>query len=74
MDNDEIILFTRTQENGKAIHTLHNNSLIGVYFRKRLGVPLGEKVTMEHLIKYGRTYIDFYKIDDENYYMDFSVK
>jgi hypothetical protein len=41
--------------------------------KKRLGVPLGEHVKMEHLLKYGRTDIDFYKIDDENYYMDFSV-
>lgn len=73
-DDGQILICTRAQENGKAIHTPHNNSLIGIYFRKRLGVPLGEKVTMEHLIKYGRTDIDFYKIDDENYYMDFSVK
>jgi hypothetical protein len=46
---------------------------MGEYFRKRLGVPLGEPLKMEHLLKYGRTDIDFYKIDDENYYMDFSV-
>jgi hypothetical protein len=72
-DDGEIIFFTRKQENEKAIHTPHNNSLIGIYFRKRLGIPLGEKVTMAHLIKYGRSDIDFYKIDDENYYMDFSV-
>ena len=72
-DDNEIIFFTRAQANGKAIHTPHNNSLIGEYFRKRLGVPFGEPVKMEHLLKYGRTDIDFYKIDDENYYMDFSV-
>ena len=67
----EVILFTRTQANGKAIQTPYNKSLMGEYFRKRLGVPLGEPVKMEHLLKYGRTDIDFYKIDDENYYMDF---
>ncbi len=67
------MICTRAQDNGKAIHTPHNNSIIGEYFRKRLGVPLGDPVKMEHLLQYGRTDIDFYKIDDENYYMDFSV-
>lgn len=72
-DDGQIIICTRAQDNGKAIETPHNNSIIGKYFRERLGVPLGEPVLMEHLLKYGRTDIDFYKIDDENYYMDFSV-
>lgn len=72
-DDGQIMICTRAQDNGKAIQTPHNNSLLGEYFRKRLGVPLSEPVKMEHLLKYGRTDIDFYKIDDENYYMDFSV-
>ncbi|MEY3787977.1 MAG: hypothetical protein RLZ75_2184 [Pseudomonadota bacterium] len=72
-DDGQIIICTRAQQNGKAIHTPHNNSLIGEYFRNRLGVALGELVTMKHLLDYGRTDIDFYKIDDENYYMDFSI-
>jgi NgoFVII restriction endonuclease len=71
-DDGQILICTRAQQNGKAIHTPHNNSLIGEYFRNRLGVRLGGLVTMEHLLRYGRTDIDFYKIDDENYYMDFS--
>ncbi len=72
-DDGKILICTRAQENGKAIHTPQNNSLIGEYFRFRLGVANGGLVTMEHLINYGRTDIDFYKIDEENYYMDFSV-
>lgn len=73
-DDGRTFFCSRAHENGKAIHTPHNNSLLVEYFRFRLGVANGELVTMEHLVSYGRTDIDFYKIDEENYYMDFSVK
>ncbi len=72
-DDGKILICTRAQENGKAIQTPHNNSLLGEYFRFRLGVANGALVRMGHLTSYGRTDIDFYKIDEENYYMDFSV-
>jgi hypothetical protein len=72
-DDGKIIICTRAQENGKAIETPHNNSLIGEYFRNRLGLASGALVTKNHLDKYGRSDITFYKIDDETYYMDFSV-
>lgn len=73
-DDGRSITCTRAQEEyGKAIHTPQNNSLIGEYFRNRLGVANGAPVTIEDLQRYGRTDVDFYKIDEETYYMDFSV-
>jgi hypothetical protein len=72
-DDNKVLICTRAQQNDKAIHTPHNNSLIGEYFRNRLGVASGKAVTKNDLIKYGRTDVDFYKIDDETYFMDFSV-
>ena len=71
-DDGKTLICTRAQQNGKAIHTPHNNSLIGEYFRRRLGVANGEPVQKRHLEKYGRSEVTFYKIDDETYYMDFS--
>jgi hypothetical protein len=71
-DDGKTLVCTRAQQNGKAIHTPHNNSLIGEYFRSRLGVGNGEPVRNEHLINHGRTDITFYKVDDETYYMDFA--
>ncbi|XHH08423.1 MAG: restriction endonuclease PLD domain-containing protein [Candidatus Bathyarchaeia archaeon] len=71
-DNDKVLICARKQANGKGIQTPHNNSIMGEYFRTRLGVPLGAKVTKKHLLVYGRTDVTFYKIDDETYYMDFS--
>jgi len=72
-DDGKTIICTRAQQNGKAIHTPHNNSLIGEYFRNRLNLASGTLVTEGDLLKYGRTDVTFYKIDDETYYMDFSV-
>ncbi len=72
-DDGKTIICTRAQQNGKAIHTPHNNSLIGEYFRNRLGLSSGALVTEDDLMRYGRNDINFYKIDDETYYMDFAV-
>lgn len=73
-DDGEILICTRAQDNGKAIQTPHNNSILGKYFRKRLGISLGGPVLKSDLEKYGRSDIIFYKLDDETFYMDFSVK
>lgn len=72
-DDGKILICTRAQQNGKAIHTPQNNSLIGEFFRNRLGLRNGALVTKEDLLRYGRTTVDFYKIDDETYFLDFSV-
>ena len=71
-DDNKTLTCSRAQQNGKAIHTPLNNSHMGEYFRNRLGVPNGNPITKEHLEQYGRTDVVFYKIDEENYYMDFS--
>ena len=72
-DDAKTLVCTRAQEKfGKAIETPQNNSQLGEYFRNRLGLSNGAFVSKEDLIKYGRTDIDFYKIDDETYYLDFS--
>ena len=76
-DDDKNLICTTAQDSGvegqgKAIETPHNNSLLGVYFRNRLGLQDGQRVTADHLRRYGRTDVVFSKIDDETYFMDFS--
>lgn len=61
------------QQNDKAIATPERNSDLGEYFRNRLGLANGAFVTRNDLDAYGRTDVTFYKLDDETYYMDFSV-
>lgn len=72
-DDGKVLTCCRAQDRGKAIETPHNNSQIGEYFRHRLGLPNGAFISTEALRMYGRTTVDFYKIDDETYFMDFSV-
>ncbi|MEA5151487.1 MAG: NgoFVII family restriction endonuclease [Oscillospiraceae bacterium] len=61
------------QQNDKAITTPARNSDLGEYFRNRLGLANGAYITRADLERYGRTNVVFYKLDDETYYMDFSV-
>lgn len=70
-DGHHLILRTE-QQNNKALTTPMSNSLLGEYFRKRLGLSNGQIISTEDLIRYGRTDVVFAKIDDELYYMDFS--
>jgi len=62
------------QSNDKAIETPRNNSLLGKYFRNRLELPDGAEVKKIHLLSYGRTTVTLKKLDEETYFMDFSVK
>lgn len=61
------------QDGDKALETPKDNSIMGKYFRRRLGVPLGSFVNTQDLYSYGRTNVKICKIDDETYYLDFSV-
>jgi len=74
LTDDGINLILRVeQQNNKAITTPLNNSLVGEYFRRRLGVSNGAYVTRQDLENYGRIDVTFYKLDDEQYFMDFSI-
>ncbi len=71
-DNKQLILRIE-QAYDKALTTPLNNLLLGEYLRNRIGVANGAFVTKADLERYGRTDVTFYKIDDEQFFMDFSV-
>lgn len=71
-DRHQLILRIE-QQNDKAITTPARNSDLGEYFRNRLGLANGAFVTRANLDHYGRTDVVFLKLDEETYYMDFSV-
>lgn len=70
-DDSETWICARRQANGKAIHTIKDNAILGWYFRKRLGLPSGDLITLAHLLRYGRTSVDIYKEDMTCYHIDF---
>lgn len=61
------------QDGDKALETPKDNSILGKYFKRRIGMPLGDFVYKQHLVNYGRTSVKICKIDDETYFLDFSV-
>ena len=72
-DDGEMLTFVRAQQYGKALHTSIDNALMGLYFRARIGVGSGDYVNRQDLESYGRTTVEMFKVDDENYLLDFSV-
>ena len=72
-DDGEEFNCKRAQANGKAIETPDNNAILGLYFRKRLGIRPGYLVTIQHLYKYGRTSVDIYYKSKNEYFLDFSI-
>lgn len=71
-DHHQLILRVEQQYN-KAITTPLSNAQMGEYFRNRLGLANGQFITKNDLINYGRSDVTFYKLDEEQYYMDFSI-
>ncbi|MCD7777212.1 MAG: NgoFVII family restriction endonuclease [Clostridiales bacterium] len=71
-DDHCTLLLRVEQQNDKAITTSASNAQLGEYFRGRLKLGNGAYVHSSDLISYGRTDVTFYKIDEEQYYMDFS--
>ena len=47
---------------------------MGKYIRTRLGLNSGEFVSKPDMVEYGRTDVTFTKMDEETYFMDFSVR
>lgn len=72
-DDEKQLICVVAQAEGKAIHSRPQNSLLGMYFRYRLGLKSGQPVTLADLKNYGRTDVTISKIDEEHYFLDFSV-
>jgi hypothetical protein len=62
----------RAQQGGKALQSKPKNSILGQYFRNRLGLAHGDLVIALHLYEYGRTSVDIHKRDGMPYFLDFS--
>lgn len=72
-DDGHTLLLRVEQQNNKAITTPLSNAQLGEYFRNRLGLGNGAFVSKQDLLNYGRTDVTFYRIDNEQYFMDFHV-
>lgn len=57
----------------KQISTYDDKSELGIYLRDRIGVTYDHLIRIEDLEGYGRTDIDVSRLDNGDYYFDFSV-
>lgn len=73
-DNEELIFNRAQKEEGTALQTPENNTIIGLYLRRRLGLTKDSKITKESIEDYGRDYILIRKISNKHYFLDFSNK
>lgn len=70
-DDGEQFMAARRQDNGKALHSIESNAILGSWFRNRLGVPDGAFVTLEALKDYGRFTARVYKLSSGDYLLEF---
>lgn len=70
-DDGEAFICTIAQDGDKALETPNDNSILGKYFRKRLGLALGTFVTKEHLESFGSNQVRIFKEDDESFRLTF---
>lgn len=70
-DDQESFIATVAQDGDKAIETPSDNSLLGKYFRSRLGIDEGAPVETHHLLDYGSNAVEISKIADGLYKMSF---
>lgn len=71
-DDGQAIDAVIAQDGNKAIHSHKDNSIIGRYFRRRLGLADDARITRADLERYGRTDVVFQKSADDTYLMDFA--
>jgi hypothetical protein len=73
-DDGYKLFCVRGQQNGKGLHSSPDNSILGMYFRKRLGLNSEQLIVVDHLYRYGRLSVDISKVENCAYFLDFSAR
>lgn len=71
-DDSETIFMVVAEQGDKVLHSVPSNAQIGKWFRRRLGVTMDAKVTMEDLRRFGSRFVKIYRLDDEAYYLTYN--
>lgn len=74
MDDGRVIHFVVAQDGDKALHSVPDNSEIGVWFRRRLGIADDAFVTTADLERYGAKQVTVVARDDGSYRMRFTPR
>lgn len=71
-DDGQAIDAVVAQAGSKAIHSYEDNTILGRYFRARLGLDQDSRITLKDLHRYGRTDVEFQRVAEDTYLMDFA--
>lgn len=71
-DDGKSLFFTVAEAGDKALHSVPSNSLVGEYFRNRLGVASEAEVVLDDLLRNGSRFVRVYRTEDEGYYLEYS--
>ncbi len=70
-DDGEAFFCTVAQDGDKALETPSDNSILGKYFRKRLGLESGAFIETEHLLSFGSNIVRIYRDSEDCYRLSF---
>ena len=70
-DDGEAFICTIAQDGGKALQTPSDNSILGKYFRKKLGLLPGSFIQREHLRAFGSDVVRVFKEGEDTYRLVF---
>lgn len=70
-DDGESFIATAAQAGGKALETPNDNSILGKYFRKRLGLQSGAFVKTDDLKRFGSNAVEVKQIEPGVFFLDF---
>jgi hypothetical protein len=70
-DDGEAFICAVAQDGDKALETPSDNSILGKYFRKRLGLGTGTFINKGHLDSFGSNVVRIYKEKDDVYRLSF---
>lgn len=70
-DDGEAFICTVAQDGDKALETPSDNSILGKYFRNKLGLLPGAFIEKKHLESFGSNLVRIYKVSDDFYQLSF---
>lgn len=68
-DDHATMFMVVAEQSNKVLHSVPSNAEIGKWFRRRLGVGMDARVSIEDLRRFGSRFVKIYRIDDESYYL-----
>lgn len=71
-DDNKSLFMVVAEQGDKALHSIPSNSLLGEYFRNRLGVASEAEIVLADLERAGSRFVKIYRTAEESYHLEYS--